>query len=83
MIGKLILRPDGLTLSGARRTFGFEKMAERSTQAQMCIKKAEEIRSCEELPLILLKALMSTTDSFSDDVVVTLYCWCELKVVLR
>ena len=63
-----IFKSSGLTPSGARRKFGFERMAERSAEVERCIKETEEIRrSCEELASVRLKALKTSTDSSSED----------------
>lgn len=52
----------GLTPSGARRRFGFERMGERAKDVESCIKVVEEIKlSFEDLAAMRLKALMSSS----------------------
>ena len=59
-----VYRASGLTLTGARKHFGMENMAQRSSRVEDCIREVEKIsEACEELAQLRLKA---ATDSSSD-----------------
>ena len=60
-----VYRASGLTPAGARKHFGMENLAQRSSRVEDCIKEVEKIReACEELAQLRLKAV---TDSSSDE----------------
>lgn len=71
-----VLKASGLSLTGARRHFGFERMHERATAVEECIEEAQRVRAAiDELSSIQDRALLramglphseSETDSDSE-----------------